>query len=162
MTQGSHYIMKDRLKLSMLEGGGASLGGEREKLLTVGSYYVHCEGQLFPWDTCTKSSPSSSASCPYPPPHPTPIPFVFLPSLLLILFSSPPTSAPHPLLFSPPLPFSLPLPCLAPFSPQTTSSKELDIGTYSHQSVDRFAVLLDLWTAETQYLELKMKVTQDL
>jgi len=41
---------------------------------------------------------------------------------------------------------------------KTTSSKELDIGTYSHQSVDRFAVLLDLWTAETQYLELKMKV----
>lgn len=103
MTQGSHYIVKDRLKLSMLEGRGASLDGEREKLLTVGSYYV-VKDSYFPG--------IHVPNLPLPPqplvriPHPTPIPFVFLPSLLLILFSSPPTSAPHPLLFS--------LPCLSP------------------------------------------------
>ena len=47
---------------------------------------------------------------------------------------------------------------LPPSPRQTTSSQGLNIGTYSHQSVDRFAVLLDLWTAEAQFLESKMKV----
>ena len=42
--------------------------------------------------------------------------------------------------------------------PSSSASHNLDIGAYSHQHVDRFAVLLDLWTEEAQFLQSKMKV----
>lgn len=34
----------------------------------------------------------------------------------------------------------------------------IDLGAYGHQQVDRFAVLLDLWTNEAAYLENKRQV----
>ena len=34
-----------------------------------------------------------------------------------------------------------------------------DLSMHSHQKLDRFAILLDLWTCESQYLEAKMKVS---
>lgn len=37
-------------------------------------------------------------------------------------------------------------------------AEDIDITSYSRRNVDRFAVLLDLWTAEAKFLEAKMKV----
>lgn len=35
---------------------------------------------------------------------------------------------------------------------------DINLGEYSHQNVDRFAVLLDLWTNEVNFLEMKKLV----
>ena len=35
----------------------------------------------------------------------------------------------------------------------------IDLAAYGHQQVDRFAVLLDLWTNEAAYLENKRQVS---
>ena len=56
----------------------------------------------------------------------------------------------HPSTSSPHLPSSI--------QPSSSTSHNLDVGAYSHQHVDRFAVLLDLWTEEAQFLQSKMKV----
>jgi hypothetical protein len=36
--------------------------------------------------------------------------------------------------------------------------QDINLGEYSHQNVDRFAVLLDLWTNEVNFLEMKKNV----
>jgi hypothetical protein len=38
------------------------------------------------------------------------------------------------------------------------ASGEINLGEYSHQNVDRFAILLDLWTNEVNFLEMKKNV----
>ena len=40
-------------------------------------------------------------------------------------------------------------------------SDEVDISALSQQNVDRFAVLMDLWTSEAEFLEGKLKVEKD-
>ena len=35
---------------------------------------------------------------------------------------------------------------------------ESELSSYSHQNVDRFAVLYDIWTNEVHFLEMKRKV----
>ena len=64
---------------------------------------------------------------------------------------SPPSTSFLPLLTPPP-------PSLSSIQPSSSASHNLDIAAYSHQHVDRFAVLLDLWTEEAQFLRSKMKV----
>lgn len=34
----------------------------------------------------------------------------------------------------------------------------INVGLYSHQNVDRFSVLLDIWTNEVNFLEMKKNV----
>ena len=36
----------------------------------------------------------------------------------------------------------------------------MDLAAYGHQQVDRFAILLDLWTNEAAYLENKRQVSE--
>ncbi len=36
--------------------------------------------------------------------------------------------------------------------------QDLNLAGYSHQNVDRFAVLLDIWTNEVNFLEMKRNV----
>ena len=36
----------------------------------------------------------------------------------------------------------------------------VDLAAYGHQQVDRFAILLDLWTNEAAYLENKRQVSE--
>lgn len=38
------------------------------------------------------------------------------------------------------------------------AKKTLNLSEYSHQKVDRFAVLFDLWTNEVNFLEMKKNV----
>ena len=44
------------------------------------------------------------------------------------------------------------------FSSQV-SAGDFDIPTYAHQDIDRFAVLLDVWSQETAFLECKKEVS---
>ena len=37
-------------------------------------------------------------------------------------------------------------------------SKKVDIDAYSNQSIDRFAILLDLWVNEAEFLESKQQL----
>lgn len=46
--------------------------------------------------------------------------------------------------------------------PQDSSSSSLDISGYGHTEVDRFDILLDLWTNEACYLENKKLVSSQL
>jgi len=39
-----------------------------------------------------------------------------------------------------------------------SSNHEVNLSTYSNQNVDRFAVLLDIWTNEVNFLEMKKNV----
>ena len=41
---------------------------------------------------------------------------------------------------------------------QGKNSKEFDLNSYTRQNVDRFGVLLDLWTNEVAYLDNKRQV----
>ena len=45
-------------------------------------------------------------------------------------------------------------------STMAESTGDFMIGSYRHQQVDRFAVLLDFWTNEAQYLECKKEVSK--
>lgn len=51
--------------------------------------------------------------------------------------------------------------CLLDFSAHIQKSKgppdEVNVSILSQQNVDRFAVLLDLWTSEMEFLERKLK-----
>jgi hypothetical protein len=38
--------------------------------------------------------------------------------------------------------------------------QDIDLGIYSHQNVDRFAVLLDIWTNEANFLEMKKNLLE--
>jgi hypothetical protein len=40
------------------------------------------------------------------------------------------------------------------------STQDIDLGAYSHQNVDRFAVLLDIWTNEANFLEMKKNLLE--
>jgi hypothetical protein len=41
---------------------------------------------------------------------------------------------------------------------QFLNEQEIDLGAYSHQNIDRFAVILDIWTNEVNFLESKMNL----
>ena len=41
-----------------------------------------------------------------------------------------------------------------------SSVQDVDLGAYSHQNVDRFAVLLDIWTNEANFLEMKKNLLE--
>jgi hypothetical protein len=45
---------------------------------------------------------------------------------------------------------------------QQQSAGDFDIPSYSHQEVDRFAVLLDLWSNHAAFLECKREVRQGI
>jgi hypothetical protein len=41
-----------------------------------------------------------------------------------------------------------------------SSVHESELSAYSHQNVDRFAILYDIWTNEVHFLEMKRKVKE--
>ena len=50
------------------------------------------------------------------------------------------------------------LPYCSIFFPQQCGNN-FDLNAYGHEDVDRFGVILDLWTNETAFLENKRKVS---
>ena len=46
--------------------------------------------------------------------------------------------------------------------PQMQAAGDVDLTSYGHLPVDRFAVLLDLWTNEADFLENKRQVNRAL
>lgn len=46
----------------------------------------------------------------------------------------------------------------APSNGEHKSAESQQLGEFAHQYVDRFAVLLDLWTNEVHFLEMKKTV----
>ena len=48
--------------------------------------------------------------------------------------------------------------CLQTGDGVEVAGSEFNLGSYSHQEVDRFAVLLDIWSNEAAFLQSKKEV----